>query len=101
MYCDFCKCASCQTGCSEEFQGNGYNPPIIIKPASSPILHTQCLDGRWICDTCYHYECCVDAGKNPCRGLCAEYKCNHRPKLANEEWTFWKFNLGENTSPKH
>lgn len=58
------------------------------------LAHTQCEDGRWICSTCYHYECCVDAGgdlKYSSSGVCGNYKCNHRPKLVNNEWTFWKY----------
>jgi hypothetical protein len=32
----------------------------------------------------------VDAGSDPCDGLCGQYKCEHRPKLMSE-WTFWTY----------
>jgi len=60
------------------------------------LLHAQCEDGRWICDTCYTYELCVDAGSDPCEGLCGQNKCEHRPKLVTGEWTFWTYHLGVN-----
>lgn len=91
-YCDFCDCSMCQTGCSELCQFDGDKPTTTIK-ASVPVYHTQCKDGRWICDTCYFYECCVDAGSDPDKGLCGEKKCDHRPKLVNGEWTFWTYHL--------
>jgi hypothetical protein len=75
MYCDFCACNMCKTG----------------HDTDGIVLHTQCTDGKWICDVCYHYECCVDAKHDPCTGICGEYKCEHRPKLVNGEWTFWKY----------
>ena len=62
-FCDFCTCEDCREG-------------------------TKCLgnasteDGRYICDVCYYYEVCLDAGMNePCpkHPLCA-----HRPILTSE-----------------
>jgi len=84
MYCDFCSCHMCQTGIEELFV---YKADVLVKKTyvQSPVYHTQCVDGRWICDTCYHYECCVNAGYNPCK----DHNCEHRPKLVNGEWTFW------------
>jgi hypothetical protein len=96
MYCDFCTCEMCQTGCSEIIPRNDDKPIISIK-ASFPVNHVQCEDGRWICSTCYCYECCVDAGSDPCDGLCGENKCEHRPRLVSGEWTFWTYHLGENS----
>ena len=87
MYCDFCKCSMCKSGEVKCFDGDGNE----VSSDGLTLRHTQCEDGRWICDTCYYYECCVDAGSDPCSGLCGEYKCEHRPKLVNEEWTFWKY----------
>jgi hypothetical protein len=90
MYCDFCSCEMCKTGIESVFIYHGDDLTCIS------LYHTQCEDGRWICSTCYVYECCVDAGSDPCSGLCGEYKCKHRPKLANGEWTFWTYHLGFN-----
>ncbi len=73
MYCDFCSCKMCQTGIEGLFIYNG-DDPVRIMLASSPVNHTQCEDGRWICDTCYYYKMCVKAGSNPCDGLCGERK---------------------------
>jgi hypothetical protein len=95
MYCDFCSCEMCKTGIESVFIYHG-DDPVCISLAASPVNHTQCEDGRWICSTCYIYECCVEAGSDPCSGLCGEYKCEHRPKLVNKEWTFWTYHLGLN-----
>jgi hypothetical protein len=96
MFCDFCTCSACQTGCGSIMSYDGDKEPTITVSQSQP-KHTQCIDGRWICDICYHYECCVDAGSNPCKGLCEEYKCDHRPELVNGEWTFWTYHLQLNS----
>jgi hypothetical protein len=82
----------CKTGCSIVYECNGDNP-IIKTLASLPVLHTQCEDGSWICETCYYYECCVKAGKDPSNGICGQRKCEHRPKLSNGEWTFWTYHF--------
>ena len=93
-YCDFCDCSMCKTGCSSESVYDGDNPVTTIM-AAFPVYHTQCKDGRWICDVCYRYDVCLDSGsKNPCSGLCCEGKCDHRPELVNGEWTFWTYYLG-------
>ena len=92
-YCDFCQCSMCQTGCGDVIAYHGDDPPTRIV-GELELHHTQCEDGRWICDTCYYYECCVDAGSDPGNGLCGEKKCAHRPKLVNGEWTFWTYHLG-------
>lgn len=89
MFCDFCECDACKTGRQEIIMESDPNTVIGIMP----LYHTQCEDGRWICEICYNYECCVDAKSDPCEGKCGEHKCNHRPKLVNNEWTFWRFNF--------
>lgn len=89
MYCDFCTCSMCKNGCSDVIAYHGDDPPTRIL-GEHEVWHAQCEDGRWICDTCYHYECCVDAGSDPCSGLCGQKKCEHRPKLISE-WTFWTY----------
>lgn len=64
-FCDFCKCEDCQAG--------------------TPYLqHAQCEDGRWICDTCYNYELCIEA----VRDICKEKDCGHRPKIVSD-WSDW------------
>ena len=93
MYCDFCTCEMCQTGCSDLICYHGDDPPTR-EVGTLTLHHAQCEDGRWICDTCYYYECCVDAGSDPCSGLCGEHKCEHRPKLVSGEWTFWNYHIG-------
>jgi hypothetical protein len=85
----------CQNGCSDVVAYRGNESPIRIF-GDYKVLHAQCDDGRWICDTCYHYECCVNSKNDPFNGLCGKYKCKHRPKLISE-WTFWTYNLGNNS----
>jgi hypothetical protein len=47
------------------------------------LSHAETYDGSWICDVCYHYECCLKAGQNnPCDGV-----CEHRPKLITGIWS--------------
>jgi hypothetical protein len=95
-YCDFCSCSMCQTGCSETCLADGSD----VRIGEFPVLHTQTVDGRWICSTCYTYDCCANAKSDPCKGLCGEKKCEHRPKLVNGEWTFWTYQIIDQ-SPKH
>jgi len=94
MYCDFCTCTMCQNGCSDVIAYHGDDPTTRIL-GDYEVWHAQCEDGRWICDVCYHYDCCVDAGSDPCDGLCGQHKCEHRPKIISE-WTFWVYDVGLN-----
>ncbi len=59
------------------------------------LYHTQTIDGRWICETCYTYDMCAHNHSDPCEGLCGERKCDHRPKLVNNEYTFWTWRTRE------
>ena len=68
-YCNYCTCSDCKTGWDES--------GIKMKRA-------QTENGDFICQTCYAYECCLDAGSHPDKGLCKERKCDHRPKLVSE-----------------
>jgi len=82
-YCSFCTCSGCVTG----FMGlvSQSNEDCGVMDFS----HAQCEDGRWICETCYAYEVCLEAGSaDPCDGECARNECVHRPKLVSE-WTSW------------
>lgn len=63
-FCSFCDCPDCRGGRED-------------------LSHAQTEDGRWICDVCYEYECCINAQQKA--GLKAE-PCppgpgEHRPKL--------------------
>jgi len=64
-FCTFCECATCKDGPDEGDEVAGL------------LTHALTDKGDWICDVCYQYECCVDAGFNPCSG-----PCDHRPVLA-------------------
>lgn len=66
-FCDFCSCESCKNG--NKWTDNA-----------------DTSDGRKICEICYFYECCLNAGAgNPCENK----NCEHRPKLISD-WR--KFN---------
>lgn len=95
MYCDFCKCHMCQTGQVSyvTFDEAGQETPAKTD-IHDVLYHTQTVDGKWICRTCYAYDLCANAGSDPCYGLCGERKCDHRPKLVNNEWTFWTWRTG-------
>ncbi len=43
-FCDFCPCEQCKTG------------EAVIE-----VFHAQTIDGRWICDICWHYSACLSA----------------------------------------
>lgn len=60
-FCDFCDCADCREG-------------------GPWLTHAKTADGRQICDVCYAYERCLDAGApEPCKDA-----CTHRPELETE-----------------
>lgn len=59
-FCDYCTCSDCKSGA-----------PWLV--------HAQTESGKWICDVCFNYECCLRAGYNPC-----DKQCSHRPKLISE-----------------
>jgi len=71
-FCDYCECRDCRKG-------------------RKGLTHAATHDGKWICDVCYHYECCVSAsdhqkGKGPCEitvngKVVSDPNCPHRPKL--------------------
>jgi len=68
-FCDFCECERCKYGIDELIE----------------LYHAECLDGRWICDICFLYDCCTSdpvIRRNPCE----DHECEHRPKLKNKEW---------------
>jgi len=65
MYCDYCDCDDCKFG-------------------SKHMRHIKTIDNKWICDVCYYYELCVESGSDPCKGLCHEKKCEHRPKIVGD-----------------
>lgn len=93
MYCDFCKCHMCQTGEVQYYNCDGE----LVNLETIPVLyHAQTVDGKWICETCYTYDLCAKNNSDPCKGLCKEYKCNHRPILINNEWTFWTYHTIKN-----
>ena len=68
-FCDFCDCEGCRDG-------------------TPGLSHAQTEDGRWICDTCYDYEVCIDAfraegvNRMPCGHQDGDQPCPHRPTLA-------------------
>jgi len=62
-YCNYCPCADCKHG-------------------TKHIRHAKTINGDWICDVCYTYEVCLDAGMSePCP---SKIKCIHRPILISE-----------------
>jgi hypothetical protein len=62
-YCNYCPCEDCKNGRKD-------------------LSHAKTIDGSWICDVCYTYEVCLDAGAiAPCP---SKVKCEHRPKLVGE-----------------
>jgi hypothetical protein len=64
-YCNYCPCGDCNSE-----HGTKY------------ITHAKTEKGDWICDVCYTYECCLDAGaKEPCP---SKIKCIHRPKIVSD-----------------
>lgn len=65
-FCSFCDCEDCISGNSEYVN----------------LYHAQTIDNRWICDICYAYDVCLDAGVNPCKIK----ECEHKPKLITG-WT--------------
>jgi hypothetical protein len=87
----------CQTGQTHyvAIDGSIDEPDGVMRV----LFHTQTIDGHWICETCYTYDVCARNKSDPCEGLCGEFKCDHRPKLINNEWTFWTWRTGsqENT----
>lgn len=74
-FCSFCDCDRCK---------HGPRPEDILQDR-----HAQTNRGDWICSTCYLYECCVDAGSEPCYDTVevdgvqtlVRKKCEHRPVL--------------------
>jgi hypothetical protein len=69
VFCDFCPCEQCKTG------------EVVIE-----VFHAQTVDGRWICDICWHYSACLSAPDRLPNGPCEDLECHHRPKLAGP-WT--------------
>lgn len=67
IFCNYCTCEDCLTG-----DASSWSDTYKLK-------HAQTDKGDWICDTCYAYECCVNAGVQPCE----DKNCEHRPKLVS------------------
>ena len=65
-FCDFCECEDCINGTDD-------------------LHHAECVDGRWICDTCFLYDCCTNDPIFP-RNPCEDKECEHRPKLKTKQW---------------
>lgn len=65
-FCDFCECEDCANGTDD-------------------LHHAECIDGRWICDVCFLYDCCT---RDPIirRNPCENHECDHRPKLKTKKW---------------
>lgn len=72
LLCEYCDCSDCQNGA------------IFLS-------HAQTIDGKWICDTCWHWDICSDKDLYPERkgkGPCEDQNCLHRPKLATDWITY-------------
>lgn len=72
-FCDFCDCDDCKYG-------------------AEWLCHSECIDGRWICDVCWRYDVCTSGEKRSKFGPCENENgkpianCEHRPTLKTGIW---------------
>jgi len=71
-YCNYCKCVACKYGWHDYWSN-----------------HAPTADGKWICNTCYHYDVCTSGPNRSLNGPCEDENrrsipCKHRPVLIGD-----------------